>query len=266
MPRVRTTPAREHRARRARSCPSYTPQLPPTSTSSSMTTGDAFTGSSTPPICAAALRCTRSPICAHEPTSACESTIVPAPTYAPTLTYIGGMQTTPGARYAPRRTDEPPGHDAHAVARASNARGGYVCLSKNGARLVAAGDMSTSCADAKAEQDAALHPRHGAPRSVVAALRGAHLAALERVEQLVDERLARRPAAARPPASPRSASMRSRERRRRVLTSQRSRRCERRAHRVVVRVVAAARAAGAARSRSCPSSPARPSPASDSTR
>ena len=34
---------------------------------------------------------------------------MPAPTYAPTFTYIGGMHTTPGARYAPRRTDEPPG-------------------------------------------------------------------------------------------------------------------------------------------------------------
>ena len=34
--------------------PSYTPQLPPTSTSSSMITGTAPTGSSTPPICAAA--------------------------------------------------------------------------------------------------------------------------------------------------------------------------------------------------------------------
>src|SRR6478735_7323317 len=88
--------------------PSYTPQLPPTSTSSSITTGAAFTGSSTPPICAAALRCTRLPICAQEPTSACESTIVPVSTYAPTFTYIGGMQTTPGAMYVPRRTDDPP--------------------------------------------------------------------------------------------------------------------------------------------------------------
>src|SRR5260221_614701 len=35
-----------------------------------MTPGEALTGSSTPPIWAAALRCTRSPICAHEPTSA----------------------------------------------------------------------------------------------------------------------------------------------------------------------------------------------------
>ena len=36
-------------------------------------TGSAPTGSITPPICAAALRCTRLPICAHDPTSACES-------------------------------------------------------------------------------------------------------------------------------------------------------------------------------------------------
>src|SRR5689334_16498661 len=85
------------------------PQLPPITTSSSTTTGVALIGSRTPPSCAAALRCTRSPTCAHEPTSACESIIDPAPTYAPTLMYIGGMQTTPGATNAPRRTDDPPG-------------------------------------------------------------------------------------------------------------------------------------------------------------
>ena len=61
-------------------------------------TGIAPTGSSTPPICAAALRCTVCPICAHDPTSACESTSVPSPTYAPTLMYIGGMQMTPEPR------------------------------------------------------------------------------------------------------------------------------------------------------------------------
>src|SRR6266850_1464008 len=96
-------------ARRRRMAPSYTPQLPPTITSSSTITGTAPTGSSTPPICAAALRCTFLPICAHEPTSACESTSVPSPTYAPTLMYIGGMQMTPGARYAPSRMADPPG-------------------------------------------------------------------------------------------------------------------------------------------------------------
>src|ERR687884_2126967 len=85
------------------------PQPPPTSTSSSMMTGTAPTGSSTPPTCAAADRCTRLPICAHEPTSAWLSIIVPSPTYAPALTYIGGMHTTPGARYAPSLTEEPPG-------------------------------------------------------------------------------------------------------------------------------------------------------------
>ena len=42
-------------ARRFTTAPSYTPQLPPTSTSSSMITGSAPTGSRTPPIWAAAL-------------------------------------------------------------------------------------------------------------------------------------------------------------------------------------------------------------------
>src|ERR687891_544932 len=85
------------------------PVLPPTSTSSSMTTGIAPTGSITPPTCAPALMCTRLPICAHEPTSACESTRLDSSTYAPILMYIGGTQMTPLATYAPSRIDEPPG-------------------------------------------------------------------------------------------------------------------------------------------------------------
>ena len=72
-------------------------------------TGSAPTGSITPPICAAALTCTRWPICAHDPTSACESTSVPSSTYAPMLTYIGGMQTTLCATNAPSRIVDPPG-------------------------------------------------------------------------------------------------------------------------------------------------------------
>ena len=74
-----------------------------------MMTGSAPTGSMTPPTCAPALTCTRAPTCAQEPTSACESIIDPAPTYAPMFTYIGGIQMTPGARYAPSRTADPPG-------------------------------------------------------------------------------------------------------------------------------------------------------------
>src|SRR4051812_50022518 len=94
-----------------------------------MTTGEALIGSSTPPICAAALRWQRSPTCAHEPTSACESIIVPAPTYAPTLTYIGGMQTTPRATYAPRLMLDPPG-TMRTPSPMVNARGGDVALSE----------------------------------------------------------------------------------------------------------------------------------------
>src|SRR5207244_988990 len=78
-------------------------------TSSSITTGTLPIGSSTPPICAAAERCTRFPTCAHEPTSACESIIVSSSTCAPTFTYAGGISTTPLPMYAPRRIDEPPG-------------------------------------------------------------------------------------------------------------------------------------------------------------
>src|SRR5215207_2449276 len=106
-----------------------------------MTTGTAPTGSNTPPICAAAERCTRRPICAHEPTSAWLSIIVPSPTYAPALTYIGGMQTTPGARYAPSRTDEPPG-TMRTPSDTVVGLTGYVSLSKK--RRVACADMSAS--------------------------------------------------------------------------------------------------------------------------
>ena len=60
-----------------------------------MITGSAPTGSSTPPICAAAEMWQFLPTCAQLPTSACESIMVPSPTYAPALMYIGGMQVTP---------------------------------------------------------------------------------------------------------------------------------------------------------------------------
>src|SRR5579872_7292174 len=110
------------------------PQFPPTSTSSSIITGAAFTGSNTPPICAAALRCTRLPICAHEPTSACESTIVPSSTYAPTLMNMGGMQMTEGATYEPTRTDDPPG-TTRTRSSTVNLRAGNVSLSTNERQL-----------------------------------------------------------------------------------------------------------------------------------
>src|SRR5437016_5162885 len=104
-----------------------------------MITGSAPTGSSTPPIWAAAERCTRLPICAHEPTSAWLSIMVPASTYAPTLTYIGGMQTTPGATYAPSRMLDPPG-TMRTPSASVVGRTGYVSLSKN--LRVGCADMS----------------------------------------------------------------------------------------------------------------------------
>src|SRR5437870_1216012 len=122
--------------------PSYTPQLPPTSTSSSTITGSAPTGSSTPPICDAAEMWQFLPICAQLPISACESTIVPSPTYAPVLMYMGGMQVTPLPTKEPSRTLDPPGTmrmPLCAVMRFA----GYVDLSKNGWR-VASIDISTT--------------------------------------------------------------------------------------------------------------------------
>src|SRR5205823_2009821 len=96
-------------ARRPTIVPSYTPQLPPSSTSSSTITGSAPTGSSTPPICVAAEIWQFRPICAQLPTSACESTIVPSATYAPALMYMGGMQVTPLPTKHPSRMLDPPG-------------------------------------------------------------------------------------------------------------------------------------------------------------
>ena len=136
------------------------PQLPPTTTSSSMMTGSSPTGSSTPPICAAAERCTRLPICAHEPTSACESIIVSSSTYAPTLTYAGGIITTPlrDVRAAPDRR----------AARARcgrrpatlKRRAGIVSLSMNDSAPDA---NSASTPKRKASRIPFLHPRLRVP-------------------------------------------------------------------------------------------------------
>ena len=100
------------------------------------------------------------------------------------MTYIGGMQTTPGARYDPRRTVEPPG-TMRTPASGENGRVGYVSLSKkaNGpTRLV------HDLAHAEAEQDAALDPGVGAPAAAGVALGGAGLAGFERVEEVGDRR------------------------------------------------------------------------------
>ena len=63
---------------------------------SSMMTGLAWIGSSTPPMPAPPDRCTLRPICAQEPTVAQVSIMVPDSTRAPRLTK-DGISTTPGA-------------------------------------------------------------------------------------------------------------------------------------------------------------------------
>src|ERR1700733_12423361 len=105
-------------------------------------TGSAPTGSSTPPICAAAETWQFLPTCAQLPTSAWESTMVPSPTYAPALTNIGGIQVTPLAMKQPSRMLDPPGTMRTPLA-ALTLRTGYVDLSKNGCR-VASTDISTT--------------------------------------------------------------------------------------------------------------------------
>src|SRR5580698_4548030 len=120
-------------ARRFTTVPSYTPQFPPTSTSSSIITGSAPTGSSTPPICAAAEIWQLVPICAQLPISACESTIVPSPTQDPTLINIGGMHVTPLPTKQPSRMLDPPG-TMRTPSLVVKCFTGNVALSKNGCR------------------------------------------------------------------------------------------------------------------------------------
>src|ERR1035437_1042038 len=122
-----------------------------------MITGDAFTGSSTPPICAAADRCTRLPIWAHEPTSACESTIVPSSTYAPALMYAGGIITTPRATNAPDRTELPPG-TIRTPSSGVNRRAGYVPLSTN-ERIVLPGGASPLISVSEPRRKPSRRPR-----------------------------------------------------------------------------------------------------------
>ena len=123
-------------------------------------TGVALIGSSTPPICAAALMCTRLPTCAHDPTSACESTIVPSSTYAPTLMNIGGMHTTDAADISSAAHRRAAGNHADLLARGETARRIRVLVDKRQHFGVAA---LHQLANAKAQQDALLHPGVGLP-------------------------------------------------------------------------------------------------------
>ena len=164
-------------ARRFTTVPSYTPQFPPTSTSSSMITGSAPTGSSTPPICDAAEMWQLRPTCAQLPTSAWESTIVPSPTYAPTLMYMGGMQVTPRADETAVANARSAGHDADAARAVEllHRVGGLVEQRLPGRVDGHVHDL----AHAEAEQDPLLHPGIHAPagRGGCVRLGGPHLAA-----------------------------------------------------------------------------------------
>src|SRR5271154_5666944 len=86
--------------------PSATSERAPMKQSSSMMTGLACNGSSTPPMPTPPDRWQLAPICAQLPTVAQVSTIVLRPTYAPTLTKLG-INTAPGAIKAERRTTAP---------------------------------------------------------------------------------------------------------------------------------------------------------------
>ena len=83
--------------------PSTIIDLEPINAPSSIMTGIAEGGSSTPPMPTPPERCTSFPIWAQEPTVAQVSTIVPEPTYAPIFTNPG-ITTTPGSQNAPYLT------------------------------------------------------------------------------------------------------------------------------------------------------------------
>src|SRR5512140_2582318 len=152
-------------------------------TSSSTITGDACAGSSTPPSCAPALRCTRSPTCAHEPTSACESMVVLPPTYAPRFTSIGGMQMTPGAAH-----DRSSRHDANAVCERKVTWLEQPAIEEP-KRTSGHAPHLHHVAHAVREEHPQLHPLHGVPSAARVALGRAYLATLEGIEQLPDHSL-----------------------------------------------------------------------------
>src|SRR5690606_28410137 len=98
-------------------------------TLSSMITGIAPIGSSTPPICDAAERWTFFPICAQDPTSAWESIMHPVSMNAPILMYEGGIIIVPAQTQLPLLIDEPPGTSLTLLSTSNGCRGS-VDLSK----------------------------------------------------------------------------------------------------------------------------------------
>src|SRR6202012_4818108 len=93
-------------APRSTTTPSATSDRAPMKQSSSMITGLACSGSSTPPIPTPPDRWQLAPIWAQLPTVAQVSTMVFLPTQAPTLTKLG-INTAPGAMNADFRTTAP---------------------------------------------------------------------------------------------------------------------------------------------------------------
>ena len=95
---------------RSTTTPSTTSERAPMKQSSSMITGPAWIGSSTPPMPTPPERWTFLPIWAQEPTVTQVSTMVPLSTRAPTLTKLG-ITTTPG-RDIGRAAHDRARHDA----------------------------------------------------------------------------------------------------------------------------------------------------------
>src|ERR1035437_6102757 len=157
-----------------------------------MITGDALTGSSTPPICAAALMCQRAP------------TRPDAPPPGVRIDHRARADVRADVHEHRRHADDtgrdvhaPPDrraarHDPHAVLETEALRWNGVLVHER--ERVAARREVRQLAEAERDENPALHPRHRAPGAIVSSNSRTHRARLECLEQLVDDapRVARR--------------------------------------------------------------------------
>ena len=138
-----------------------------------MITGAALMGSSTPPTCAAALRCTRLPTCAQEPTRACESIIVAFIDVGADVDEHGRHADHGGRHVGAFANRRSAGHEANTIGEGEAAGGEGVFVDKR--EYVSVGHL-LQFAQTETEKDALLDPGVDDPASVDF-LGGANLAA-----------------------------------------------------------------------------------------
>ena len=144
---------------------------------SSITTGAAWSGSSTPPMPTPPARCTPAPICAHEPTVAQVSTIVSASDPRPDVHVARHQHDAPGQeRPVPRRRRR---HHAHTQSLVPVLEGQLVVV------LERPGLAHLEAADPEVEQHGLLHPRVHQPARPVG-LRHTDLAPIQHADRRLD--------------------------------------------------------------------------------